>query len=398
MNRFRNASCAAAFLGLVAASGVDAQDPSCGKNHYILTGAAASWIAVGNLIVPRAAHTATLLPDGRVLIAGGRSISHTDVVSVDSAELYDPATRLWTITGSLTQPRSGHTATLLPNGKVLVVGGQLGTESAATAELYDPSTGNWTRTGDLNTPRTAFTATLLASGKVLVAGGVDNSDEALASAELYDSSTGTWSLTGDLITARFWHTATPLEDGTILVAGGSVDDFYQWMTVEAELYDPIAGTWSRAARLYWFRALHTATRLQDGRVLVAGGYRFELMDPSSLAEAVLFDPASAAWATVANLNESREGHTATLLPDGEILVVGGFDWSIGRDAMGTELYEPATATWADAGSLSIGRIGHTATLLRDGSVLVAGGESGGFGTMTLGHADLYVGSLSDGCP
>src|SRR5215831_8384964 len=289
MSTARAASCAAALFALAVSFGANAEDPTCEKNHYILTGAVAGdWIATGGLNVPRSFHTATLLPDGKVLVAGGRRVADQDVL--DSAELYDPSTGRWSVSGSLIYPRSGHTATLLPDGKVLVAGGDRGTESAGTVELYDPATGAWTATGSLNTPRSAFTATLLASGQVLVAGGVDDSDEALGSAELYDPSNGTWTLTGNLIAKRFSHTATLLEDGKVLLAGGLFQDYFQWMTWEAELYDPVAGTWRRTAALYWFRALHTATRLPDGKVLVAGGYRQEIMDPVSLTEAVIFDP------------------------------------------------------------------------------------------------------------
>lgn len=402
MNRLRSASCAAALFALASSFGANAEDPTCDKNHYILTGAVpGDWTATGGLNVPRSFHSATLLADGKVLVAGGRSVADQDVL--DSAELYDPSTGRWSVTGSLIYPRSGHTATLLPDGKVLVAGGDPGTASAGAVELYDPATGAWTPTGSLNTPRTASTATLLATSQVLIAGGIDDSNEALGSAELYDPSTGTWSLTGNLIAKRFWHTATPLEDGRVLVAGGVFDnwgtfgDFSPWMTLEAELYDPISGTWSSTAPLYWFRALHTATRLPDGKVLVAGGYRDGIMDPISLAETVIFDPASATWTTAADMNQMREGHTATLLPDGEVLVVGGFDWSVGVEAKDAELYETATSTWADGGALSLGRVGHTATLLPNATVLVAGGEQGLYGMTTPGSAVVYGRPATDGC-
>jgi N-acetylneuraminic acid mutarotase len=402
MKRFRTASWAATFFALAASFALNAQDTTCGKNHYILDYAVTPSIAAtGNLNVARSAHTATLLPDGRVLVAGGRG---PGLAALDSAEIYDPATGIWTVTGSLAKPRVWHTATLLPRGKVLVVGGELASEPAGTAELYDPATGSWTPTGSLNTPRIGFTATLLATGQVLVAGGVDNSDQTLASAELYDPSSGTWSFTGNLITGRFFHTATPLQDGRILVVGGWTDDFFQTSTNRAELYDPTTGIWSSAASLSLARSFHTATRLADGKVLVAGGYRDNHVRipgspgtfyvPTSLDQAELFDPISSTWEMVANLNGARAQHTATLLPGGEVLVAGGYDWNIHLNVGAAELYEAATDTWTNIASLGSARYLHTATLLADGTVLVAGGD-GSYGSLVT--AELYIGPVASGC-
>lgn len=406
MSNFRIVFWAATFAILGATFGVDAQDRVCRENHYILDYAGKAWLPTGDLNVPRSFHTATLLPDGRVLVAGGRG---ADSGALPSAELYDPATGGWTLTGSLSRPRVAHTATLLPNGKVLIIGGGTLTPGSlgldGTAELYDPNTGNWSPTGNLNTARTGFTATLLATGKVLVAGGVDDSDDSLNSAELYDPATGTWSFTGDLNSARLLHTATPLQDGRILVAGGWTDDFFQWTTSAVELYDPVTGTWSSAAPLNQRRVFHTATTLQDGRVLVAAGYRsdppggYGTYVPTSFNEAELFDPTTGTWEIVGNLNGAREGHTATLLPDGEVLVAGGFDWNSRLNVNGAELYEPASATWTVTGSLGAARIGHTATLLPNGTVLVVGGYFVplSYEDITLGSAELYGAGISS-CP
>ena len=165
-------------------------------------------------------HTATLLPNGKVLVAGGYD---GNSVALASAELYDPASGTWTATGSLATARDGHTATLLPNGKVLVAGGLDSSQVAfASAELYDPASGTWTATGSLATARYIHTATLLPNGKVLVAGGL-TAAALLASAELYDPASGTWTATGSLATARYSHTATLLPNGKVLVAGGSDD-------------------------------------------------------------------------------------------------------------------------------------------------------------------------------
>jgi hypothetical protein len=171
----------------------------------------------GGLANARYEHTATLLPNGNVLVAGGSGRSG----AFTSAELYNPALGTWAATGSLLTARFRHTATLLPNGKVLVAGGRdSGFNALASAELYDPASGAWTATGSLVTARDYHTATLLPNGKVLVAGGQDSGFNALASAELYDPASGTWAETGSLVTARVSHRATLLPNGKVFVAGG----------------------------------------------------------------------------------------------------------------------------------------------------------------------------------
>ena len=410
MNTLQTTSCAVAFFALALAFGANAQVSTCGKNHYILDFGTTSWTATGTLNVPRSWHTATLLPDGKVLVAGGRRFAagYIGDLVLDSAELYDPAIGSWTPAGSLTTPRAGHETALLPNGKVLVVGGDSG---GVTAELYDPVSGTWTATGSLNAPREGFTATLLESGKVLVAGGWA-SDVWLSSAELYDPATGTWSFTGDLVRPRMFQTATALQDGRVLIAGGWRYDFLaDYASVStAELYDPTTGTWSDAAALHEARSFHTATRMPDGKVLVAGGYRVNRIPagggtnfvPTSLAQAEVFDPVTGTWQIVGNLNGARQDHSATLLPDGTILAAGGYNYNLFMYADSTESYDPEAGTWMATGSLaplriprsSSARHGHTATLLNDGTVLIVGGESL-YGT--LGTAELYAGGLSGNC-
>ncbi len=210
----------------------------------------------------RGEHTATLLPSGKVLVAGGFDLSN----ALSSAELYDPVTGTWTATGSMSTARYDHTATLLPNGQALVAAG---TDSdfrpLRSAELYDPASGTWTATGSMVAARGRHTATLLPSGKVLVAGGFNG----LSSAELYDPASGTWSATGSMGTARFDHTATLLPSGEVLVAGGY--NFNDGYLSSAELYDPASGTWSATGGMGTARAQHTATLLPNGKVLVAGG-------------------------------------------------------------------------------------------------------------------------------
>ena len=336
---------------------------------------AAGWSNTGPLNTGRDSHTATLLPNGKVLVTGGGGTGGL----LASAELYDPASGIWTTTGSLNTGRVGHTATLLPNGKVLVVGGEdRNNNTLASAQLYDPASGTWTTTGSLNTGRYLQTATLLSNGKVLVAGGQDRNLNRLASAELYDPASGTWTTTGSLNNARDGHTATLLPNGKVLVAAGF---YYNGGTdvnlSSAELYDPASGTWTPTGSLNTARYDHTATLLPNGKVLVAGGI-------GNSAE--LYDPASGTWTTTGSLNTARFCHTATLLANGQVLVVGG-----GRSGdyvtplADAELYDPASGTWTVTGSLDTARYWHTATLLPNSRVLVTGGYSSG----PLASAEVY---------
>jgi hypothetical protein len=229
---------------------------------------AGTFSPTGSMASARDVHTATLLSDGRILIAGGSDGSKF----VASAELFDPKTGKFSPTGPMRTARAMHTATLLPDGRVLIAGGSIpvGDSSGvvASAELYDPATGKFSPTGPMTTAREGQTATLLSGGRVLIAGGVDAGEVTVASTELYDPATGTFSPTGSLATARSGHSATALPDGRVLIAGG--DDGSKGLA-SAELYDPAAGKFSPAGPMTTAREAQTATLLSDGRVLIAGG-------------------------------------------------------------------------------------------------------------------------------
>ena len=331
--------------------------------------AANTWSATGALAVGRYQPTATLLPSGRVLLVGGRA---TNGSALASTELYDPAANAWSSAGTLATARSSHTATLLPSGKTLVAGGIGGGSLLNSPELHDPATNSWSAAGALATARARYTATLLPSGKVLAVAGNGPGNSFLSSAELYDPASNTWSAAGSLATGRDYHTATLLPSGKVLVVGGTGTG--NTVLNSAELYDPATNSWSSAGTLSAARYYHTATLLPSGKVLVAGG-----RSGAALNSAELYDPASNSWSAAGSLATARYWHTATLLPSGKVIVAGGYSTS------STELYDPATNTWSAAGSLATTRYWHTATLLPSGKVIVAGGYNG----FTLGSTELY---------
>lgn len=329
---------------------------------------AATWTTNALLTAGRAWHTATLLPSGLVLIAGGNTTG--------SAELFDPENGATTATGPMNVARLGHTAVLLPNGKVLVVGG--GTHQSGipldsycldSAELYNPDTGTWTPTGSLHTRRGGHTMSLLTDGRVLVAGGIAPIGGAINSAEVYDPAIGTWTVTGSLTNSRCYHTATLLPDGKVLVVGGnrgSLPPPYADVAM-AELYDPVSGTWSQSGSLGIARGNHTATLLPDGKVLVIAG----VSSYQGIASAELYNPTNHTWTTAGSLAVDRFGHSATLLPNGKVLVAGGNGTS--GFLASTEVYDPTTGIWTSSAAMNALRAFHTATLLTNGNVLVTGG-------------------------
>jgi N-acetylneuraminic acid mutarotase len=336
--------------------------------------ASGTWQSAAALARARYFHTATLLNDGKLLVVGG---TLADSSALNQAELYDTTTGKWVTTAPLSQPRMGHSATLLSGGKVLVVGGWNGSAYVASTELYDPSKGTWTVTGSLSQERQYHTATELPDGRVLVTGGWNDSFT-LTSAELYDPATGKWTVTGSLSQPRDSHTATLLPNGKVLVTGGWGTTSY---LASAELYDPATGKWTVAAHLDLARGYHTATRLKDGKVLVTGGYN----ESSLPTSAALYNPATGQWEATPPLGQARYFHTATLLQDGRVLVSGG----LGGDSTSitsAELYDPATGLWTSTPPMAEARSMHTATLLPNGRVLALGGKGG----QALSSAELFV--------
>jgi hypothetical protein len=316
------------------------------------------------LRLPRAVHTATLLSDGRVLVAGGCTRPSCEMAPDGaSAELYAPTTGSFRPTGGMRTERSGHTATLLPGGRVLIAGGWDRDGVLATAELYDPASGAFTPTGSLRQARGGATATLLADGTVLVAGGFDGA-RMLAGAERYDPRGGAFSPAGRMTVARAAHSATALPDGRVLVAGGT--SARDQVAASAEVYDPARGAFTPTGSMAVARHKHAAVGLRGGTVLVVGGS--DERDLGGLhASAEVYDPATGRFHATGPLRQPRYKlpDAAVLLGDGMVLVAGG-----GSSA---ELYDPGTGAFRPAAALGVARWFATATRLHDGAVLIFGG-------------------------
>ncbi|HUY27651.1 MAG TPA: kelch repeat-containing protein [Candidatus Binataceae bacterium] len=381
---------AAALLALLAAAALCGCTNPIAEPPIVYTNRLGERAVELAMAMPRADQAAVALKDGRVLICGGTFNGEIDGVT-PSAEIYDPLTHRFTPTGSMSVARMGQTATLLNDGRVLIAGGveNFGFRSElASAELYDPASRRFVPTGSMSVEREGHTATLLRDGRVLVAGGSDNGAHTLSSAEIYDPETGRWRLTGRMNVPREAQVAVRLGSGQVLMAAGGRGDMpggyiaYQ----NAEIFDPGAGKFhSLAARMKSDRVGAAAVLLGDGRALIVGGKTGRILigfhaqslywfTPLNTAE--IFDPETATFTATLPMREPHYLAVATMLPGGDVLITGG--WLMNGPVIGgmtdAEVFIPGLpGSFASVAPLHVARLQNTATELPGGEVLIAGG-------------------------
>jgi hypothetical protein len=340
-----------AAIRLLAYTGAGCMDTGAGPTDGAITPAS-------NMTIARAAHTATLLPNGKVLLAGG--MQRGEVFS-NSVELYDPTTGSFAATSNMATRRAGHTATLLPTGKVLIAGGSNG-EWLSICELYDPATGRFTPAGNLSVRRGGSSATLLRNGTVLFTGGFDG--DLHSSAEVFDPATASFRPVGKMSAGRSSHTATLLPDGKVLITGGGAR---RNVLANAEVYHPATGTFTPTGKLSVPRHKHAAVLLADGKVLVLGGS--DNRDSwGQYASAEIYNPATGTFNATASMSAGRFKFpdAVATLKSGKVLVAGG--------GVQLEIYDATARGFLLAsGQVDAARYFSTATLLPDGKVLIAGG-------------------------
>lgn len=313
----------------------------------------------------RAAHTATLLKDGRVLVTGGFFSGGN---SQASAEIFDPKTENFSSLKKMNSARAGHTATLLPDGKVLIAGGFTDGNYLDSAEIFDPNSNRFSVIENLTIPRSEHTAVLLDNGKILLAGGVGTGWTFLDSSEIFDPRINKFSAAGKMTTARESHTATRLKDGRILITGGHQGRREQMrIYASTEIFDPSKNEFTKGAELSVKRHKHDAVLLENGKVLIVGGSD-ERDSRGAYQTAEIFDPSKNSFTKTSDMNLSRYklNGTAVLLKDGKILIAGGADQA--------EIFNSSKNSFALAsGNFDSKRLFSTATLLQNGKVLILGG-------------------------
>lgn len=334
-------------------------------------GAPAAFTFTGSMTQTRSSHTATLLADGLVLVAGGFDASGSPTAT---SEIYDPSSGTFTPVGNMPSKAAGHTATLLNDGRVLAVGG-----GNSSAELFNTATRNWSPAGGTSSTRSYHTATLLANGRVLLIGGSDNAGKTLGSSSMYDPATGSFTTGPNLSSARERHTATRLPDGRVLVAGGRVATGNRYTALRSvEIYDPATNVFTTLPAMLSVRYSHGAS-LVAGKVLVAGGNIGSAETPAT----EVFDPATGVWTALSNLVTARSEFTVTPLDAGRILIAGGQN-GVTRLAV-AEIY--SAGVFSAGATMRAARSAHSATILPNGRVLIVGGV--GASGSSINTAELY---------
>jgi Kelch motif len=343
------------------------------------------WTRVSDMSTPRVNFTATLLKSGKVLVVGGQVEWVVPGNTTNSVEIYDPNTRKFTEAASLGSPRAGQTATLLPDGRVLVAGGytSLGTQALSSTEIYDPANDTWTPGAPMSLARAQAAAVLLKNGTVLVVGGGQTgvmgtgTQPAGTLAETYDPAKDAWMPAGNMAYGRaVYPTATLLADGRVLVVGGrALFNSPETAVERSEVFDPSKNRWSAvpANNRTGSRQDQSATLLTNGDVLIAGG---SPIPDASVSYSDLFSPKTNSWVSIPNMHSPRCGQGAALLPSGNAMVIGGgCGWS--DQASGVEEFNWSTGTWTPVAPLSVQRGRIQAVVLADGSVLALGGLAAG---------------------
>jgi hypothetical protein len=359
-----------------------------------------AWLPLEPMHEARQEATATRLKDGSVLVVGGSQPASTSSTYLSSAERFIPATRKWEVVGSLHTARVQHVATRLQDGRVLVTGGWTlkadGTHGPlASAELYDPATGTWTLTGSMSRARSRHATTLLPDGRVLVVGG-EYPPSTLA--ELYDPRTGTWTAAAPTLGPHWGTQLVSLPGGEVLALGGRVrvvDDSPPSrveVVPDTDVYEPVTGTWRAGPVMNVNRWQPAALVLPSGRVLVFNGTRHSAQSGAS----ELYEPSTRQWLPVGNVVEYRHyGFSAAVLSDGRVLATGGwryFDHTEGTQPRGAELFEESSRGWLPTAVPRELRSNAVLVALDEGEALLAGGNSG------LASAELYVPNVCRGGP
>ncbi|MGI8807497.1 MAG: kelch repeat-containing protein [Acidimicrobiales bacterium] len=385
----------ALVLFLSSRGGDDAETPTAALP------AVGTWSAVPDLVNIRGTTTAVVLKNGKALAVGGG----VGQQAVAAAEIFDPAAGVWQSTGAMNQPRRGHQAALLGDGRVMVAGGIHEGELLSSAEIYDPDTARWTTVAPMSVARLGSTLTLLTNGNVLVTGG--NVLDAASgtgggqtirpdgTAEIYNVAANRWTKTsGALSTPRFEHTATALDDGRVLIAGGQGPPIAgnTGALASTEIYDPAVDSFRKSNDMGDARFNHAALKLPDRSVMVVGGAGGTNGD-TSLSTAEVFNPGDGSWTSAGALTGSRSGHAAAVFPDGRVVVAGGESITRGnRRALATaEIFALEKREWRSAGNMNCPRSEASAALLGDGSVLVVAGDFAAPGQQPdpKGCADRY---------
>ena len=335
---------------------------------------------IGSMKYSRVNHSATLLNDGRVLIVGGMDKSFTPLSTV---ELFDPASNLWEAADEMREARTEHSATLLQDGRVMVTGGMNeDLKIIGTTEIFDPETGEWSEHESMRTVRRGHYTLSLPDGKVAVVGGIGqtlgglgilaniSAVGALLSTEIYDPRTDSWSRSGDMLEGHSGGLAIVLDDGRVLIAGG-----YNQAEglASSEVFDPNTDEWSRTASMVRKTFANTAIVLADGTVLFTGGFGMSRTKGGITPGSEVYDPETNEWRKAPDTVHGRMKHTITLLPDGRVVSIGGS--TAGGPVSTAEFMDPDTWAWTEITPMSIQRSGHTATLLLDGRILVVGGAN-----------------------